>query len=92
MAPLNGHTPKAVLVSNTGVDENVHLKTSLLRFPILNSSDQDKVPCDSFFMWEASYARGFSVAGRAAANPVFAAQISPMLCLFRGHESLPNQL
>jgi len=89
---LNGHTPKAVLVSNTGVDENVHLKISPLRFPIPNPSDQDKVPCDSFFIWGASFAWGFSVAARATANPVFAAQISPMLHLFRGHESLPNQL
>jgi len=43
MVPLNGHTPKAVLVSNTGVDKNVHLKISLLQFPINTSLDQDKI-------------------------------------------------
>jgi Sec-independent protein secretion pathway component TatC len=29
MDPLNGHIPKAALVSNTGVDENVYLGISL---------------------------------------------------------------
>jgi hypothetical protein len=43
MVPSNGHIPKAVLVSNTGVDENVHLKISLLQFPIDASLDQDKI-------------------------------------------------
>jgi hypothetical protein len=43
MDPLNGHILKAALVSNTGVDENVHLKISLLQFPINTSLDQDKI-------------------------------------------------
>jgi hypothetical protein len=31
MVPFNGHIPRAVLVSNTSADKNVHLKISLLR-------------------------------------------------------------
>jgi len=44
MVPLDGHTPKAVLESNTGVDKNVRLRISLLQFPINTCLDQDKIP------------------------------------------------